>query len=336
MQENVPEVVFYPRIGNPDGDEHGAVGPGVALLGSGTRPAAAFGWMHDTVDLARVAADVIVISTGGSDIYSDAVYAAAAFNSVQTIIVPRGASEHDLGLVGESLGSAEIVLLADGDAATYATWKDGPIAAGIRSVFGRHGVVAGSGAGATALGAAMFVPPSGGPGIGSAAAVADPFDRSIVLAPGPFALSLLPGAIIDVQIRSSDHFGRLATLTARAIADGLLEAAPTLALGVGLDDGAAILIDHAGGASLLSDAGAASGNSWWVTGAPLATGIRPGQPLSWQHVNVTRFDATGEAFDRTRRCGTAFTYQVSIDGAASPAFAPTDPYDAQGTASPCP
>jgi len=333
-QDPGPQVVFFPRIGNPDDDEHGAVGPGLALLGGGVQPVSAFVWMHDTVNRAAVAADVVVLCTLGDDVYTEAVYAAAPFNSVQTILVPLGASAHDVALVAQRLATAEIVFLADSEAATFADWKDGAIAAAIAGVFDRGGVVAGSGAGAAALGGAVFVPP-GGQDVDSATALGNPYAPSIALAHGPFVLWPLTGVVVDLRLRSADHFGRLAALTARALADGLLDVRPELALGIGLDDHAAVVIDREGRASLIDDTGASKGDAWWVGGTP-ADRIARGEPLVWHAANVTRFDAPGELYDRQDGCGTAFSYPIAIDGSASPPLTPADPYDAQGTSSPCP
>jgi len=325
--DTAPSVVFFPRLGNPFDDTHGSLGPGVVLMNGGLSPASAFVWMHDAVDRARIAADVVVLCTQGDDAYSAPIYAAAPFNSVQTVLVPPGASVEDAQLVGQRLASAEVVFLADGDAASYAAWAGGPIADGIRDLFQRGGVVAGAGGGAVALGAAMLMAD-----VDSATALANPYDASIRLVQGPLGPSILAGTLVDVRTRSGERFGRLAALTARAIADGLVDSMPDAALGIGLDDGAALAIDRAAQISLLADA---ADDAWLVHGGAVDR-VTPGQPLLWTSMQVTRFDAPGESYELAQGCGTAFSYTVAVDGAASPPFTPADPYDAPGASAPCP
>jgi cyanophycinase-like exopeptidase len=324
-----PQVVFFPRFGNPEDDMHGSLGPGVVLMNGGLTPASAVVWMHDTVDRARVAGDVVVLCTHGDDEYAAPLYAEAPFNSVQTVLVPDGATQEDVQLVAQRVESAEVVFLADGDPASYVRWAGGPIVNAIRDVFGHGGVIAGTGAGAAALGAVVLTTD-----VATAAALANPYDAAIDLLPGPFGASFLAGTIIDFRTKAADRFGRLAALTARMIADGLAGtiAAP-MTVGIGLDDGTALAIDRAGRAAVFLDAGATG--AWLLHGGTVDR-IAAGQPLLWKTAGVTRFDAVGESYDFGRGCGTAFSYTVAIDGAASAPFTPADPYDAQGMSAPCP
>jgi cyanophycinase-like exopeptidase len=325
--DTAPRVVFYPRVGNPFDDTHGSLGPGVVLMNGGLSPAGAFVWMHDAVDRARIAADVVVLCTRGDDAYSAPIYAAAPFNSVQTVLVPPGAPLDDAQLVAQRLASAEVVFLADNDVASYAAWAGGPIAQAIGALFQRGGVVAGAGGGAAALGAAVLTTD-----VDSTTALANPYDPSIRLLRGPVGPSILAGTLVDVRTRSGQRLGRLAALTARAMADGLFDGAPDATLGIGLDDGAALAIDRNAQISLLADA---DNDAWLVHGGAVDR-VTPGQALLWTSMRVTRFDAPGESYEPAQGCGTAFSYVVGIDGAASPPFTPVDPYDAPGASAPCP
>jgi hypothetical protein len=58
-------------------------------------------------------------------------------------------------------------------------------------------------------------------------------------------------------------------------------------------------------------------------------------PLVWKQAQVSRFDTAGESLSLTASCGTVFSYDVAIDGASSAPFTPANPYEAEGTASPC-
>jgi cyanophycinase-like exopeptidase len=326
--EGTFHVVFYPRIGSLVDDPWGAIGPGVVLMNGGLTPASAFPWIHDTVDPQRIAGDVVVLSTKGGDVYSSAVYAAARFNSVQTVLVPSGAPRSDIDLVSARLESAEVVFLVDGEPSAYAAWAGTSLGDAVHGVYDRGGVVAGSGAGAAALGA-MFLTSA----TDSATALADPYDPSITLVDGPFAIPLLIGTYVDLGTESNDRFGVLAAMTARAVAKGLMGIAGSPPLGVGLDVNAALAFDRQGIVTLLAgDDG--PGSAWIVHGGAVGE-IARGQPLVWPVAQVTRFDAAAESLTLASDCGTAFSYEVAIDGASAHPFTPADPYEAQGTANPC-
>jgi len=323
-----PQVVFYPRIGSMTDDPWGSLGPGVVLMNAGLAPKSAFTWIHDTVDKPRIAGDVVALCTRGGDVYSDALLQAAPFNSVQTVLVPPESTADEVALVAARLETAHVVFLGDGAAGEFAAWSSGPLGAAVRGVYDRGGVVAGAGAGAAALGATLRTGDAT-----SAAALANPFDARLALAPGPFALPLLAGTSVETQLQSSDRFGLLAAITARAIAGGTAAAAGALPMGIGLEGGAALAFDRLGSVTLLDDDGA-SGSAWLVRGDAVDR-VAAGQPLVWKGAGVTRFDAPGESLTFYLGCGTAFAYGVAIDGAAATPFTPADPYDAMGASSPC-
>jgi cyanophycinase-like exopeptidase len=321
-------VVFYPRIGSLVDDQWGAMGPGVVLMNGGLEPASAFPWMHDTVDRDRIAGDVVVLCTQGDDAYSSTIYAAAPFNSVQTVLVPREAPGSDIDLVVTRLQTAEIVFLADGDVSTYAGWARTPLGDAVHGVYDRGGVIAGSGAGAAALGGAVLTTHTD-----SATALVNPYDSSIALGEGPMGIPLMAGTYVDLDLESSDRFGVLAAMTARAVADGLTGIAASPPMGIGLDTNVALTITRQGIVTLL-DSDGASGAAWIVHGGAVSQ-IAPGQPLLWPAAQVTRFDTASESLTIASDCGTAFSYDVAINGASTSPFTPADPYEAQGTANPC-
>jgi cyanophycinase len=323
-----PEVVFYPRVGNLDDDMWGTTGPGVVLMNDATGPTSAYKWMHATVDLTRIAGDVLVLCTSCGDIYSWNLYQLAPFNSVQTVLVPPHAKASDVQLVADRLGTVEIVILSDGDLPTYAAWGGTPLAAAVQDVFVRGGVVAGAGTGASALGWAVLTTP-----VDSATALANPYASGITLARGPFGLPAMAGAYVELGLETSDRFGVLAAMTARSISDGLADTKPSAAFGVGLDANAALAIDRAGNVTLLTDEGA-PGDAWLLQGAA-AQQIAAGLALVWSDAEVARFDAPGESLRLGGGCGTAFSYSVGIDGADGAPFTPANPYEAAGIASPC-
>jgi cyanophycinase-like exopeptidase len=234
----------------------------------------------------------------------------------------------DIALVAARLKTAEIVFLADGDPSTYASWAGTPLGDAVHGVYDRGGVVAGAGAGAAALGWAVLTTHTD-----SATALLDPYAPSITLVRGPFGLPSMAGTYVDLGLESSDRFGVLAAMSARAIADGLADTKASAAMGLGLDGNAAVAFDQRGKVTLLDDDGA-SGAAWIVHGGAVDR-ITAGQPLLWKTARITRFDTAGESLAISSDCGTAFSYDVAVDGAAATPFTPADPYSAQGSANPC-
>jgi cyanophycinase-like exopeptidase len=325
------QAVFFPRFGNPLDDTHGSLGPGVVLTNDGLGPPAAAAWIHDTVDPGRVAGDVVVLTTRGVDSYAEALYAAAPFNSVQTVLLPPGSPAGDIALVADRLATAEVVFLTDGDRANYTSWANGPIAAAVQDVYARGGVVVGAGAGAAGIGAAVFVP-LGPSEVQSSVALADPYSASIGLGSGPFRLPVAATWVVEVNTRTEDRLGVLAAMTARAGVDGIIGG--SYGLGIGLDGMSALAIDRRGLATFLQDGADPSEDCWIVHGAA-AQRIARGEPLLWSSAEVTRFDAPGETLQLPGGCGTAFSYTVDIDGSQRESFVPSDPYDAPGVSAPC-
>src|SRR5580692_1380597 len=179
----LPQVVFYPRVGNLADDAWGATGPGIVLMNDAVGPASAFTWIHNTVDLTRIAGDVVVLCTHCGDVYSQTMYGLAPFNSVQTVLVPPQSQPSDVQLVADLLHTAEIVYLADGDAADYVAWAGTSLIGAVQGVYGRNGVIVGAGGGAAALGWAVLTKTAD-----SNTALANPYASSITLARGPFGL----------------------------------------------------------------------------------------------------------------------------------------------------
>jgi cyanophycinase-like exopeptidase len=325
----LPQVVFYPRVGNLADDAWGATGPGIVLMNDPVGPDSAFTWIHDTIDLTRIAGDVVVLCTNCGDVYSQTIYQLAPFNSVQTVLVPPQSQPGDVQPVADLLHTAEIVYLADGDVADYVAWAGTSLIGAVQGVYSRNGVVVGAGGGAAALGSAVLTKTAD-----SDTALADPYSSSITLMRGPFGLSALAGTYVDLDLESADRFGVLAAMTARAINDGLTDTTPADALGIGLDVHAALALSSFGKLTLLGDDDAPAA-SWIVQGA-YAEQIAAGEPLIWNGAMVSRFDTAGESVQVGASCGTAFSYAVSIDGSSSPPFSPANPYAAEGTATPCP
>jgi cyanophycinase len=325
------QLVVYPRVGGAIDDGILPLGPALVLMGGGADVDDAFTWSHAVIAGGRrVAGDVVVLTVNGDDHYGAYLASTADFNSVQTVRIPPSATDEDMLIAARIVSRAEMVFLTAEDPSSYLRWRRTPIIAAIQAVFDRGGVIGGTGGGAAALGEGAL---DGVESVESSDAVQNPFEKSITFTRRVFRFGQLEGAIVDPHFRSSDRFGRLAAFMARQIADGALTTHPPIALGIGIDEGSALLIDAFGRVSL-AQAPDAKGGGYIVTGGA-AQQIAEGTPLVYEGLLVARLDQKGEAFDTSRGCGTAFLYRVSIDGAASETYSPRDPYVAPGAQSPC-
>ena len=324
-------LVVYPRVGNPNDDGIDPLGPALVLMGGGADVDDAFTWAQGVIaGSRRTAGDVIVLTVNGDDRYAGYIAGIAGFNSVQTLRIAAGASDDDYAMAARILARAEVVFLTGEDPSAYLDWRRTPIIAAIQGVFDRGGVVGGTGGGAAVLGDAAY----DGPGpVESPDAMENPYEKTITFTRRLFHFAPLEGAVVDPHFRSGERFGRLATFMARQIADGAIVADPPIALGIGVDEGSALLVDRFGRVTL-AQAADAKGGGYIVTGGA-AQQILADEPLVYDGLEVARLDQKGEAFDTTRGCGTAFLYRVSIDGEAKQPYAPRDPYVAPGVQSHC-
>jgi cyanophycinase-like exopeptidase len=327
-------LVIHERIGNPLDDEMRGEGPGLVVLGGGPNVDDAYAWMRTTIGCTRrYAGDIVVLRANDDDSYAQYIADRDLFNSVQTIVVPLGATADDLGIVANILDRAEGVVLASEDPTEVLRWHGTDLAAAVQRAFDRGGVVAATGGGATVLG--QFAHDTGGAvdSVHTSDAIANPYEKSIHFARDMFHFPQLEGMVVDTHFRQGDRFGRLSAFMARQVADGTLSTHPPRALGIGVDEGSALTIDRFGRFSLVQAPGAEGSAFILIGGTPQR--IAPNAPLVYTGLVVARLDAPGEMFDLDRACGTAFVYTVSVAGGGGTMYSPPNPYEAQGVAHDC-
>ena len=331
-------ITVYPVHGHADDAALPPRGPGLVVMGGGADVDGAFAWMHATItgDASVEGGDVVVLRAGDrpaadDDAYGDYLLQVAHFRSVRTLVLTSPASPPDVAVATPYLDRAEAVFFAGGDQADYVGWR-GELLLAVQRAYDRGAVVGGTSAGADILG--QFVNDALGEqrngATRSADAIADPFEPSITLSQDLLRFAPLAGAIVDTHFRARDRFGRLGAYMARiAGATG----GPPRVLGIGVDEGSALVVDRDGRATLLtSDPGA--GGAWIVGGGGPAR-LASGQPLGYEPLAVTRLDTSGASFDLARGCGESATYPASIDGARGSPYVPAVPYDGTGTVTPC-
>lgn len=120
---------------------------------------------------------------------------------------------------------------------------------------------------------------------------------------------------------------------ARQHADGVVTSMPPVVYGIGVDEGAALVVDAAGVARLKTQS---SGARAFVAKGGVPTTVSAGAPLVYPSLTVYRFDEPLDTFDFAKGCGDVRSYALSIDANGADPFSPADPYDAPGTTTACP
>jgi cyanophycinase len=269
--EKPAALVAYLTGNDADADVVPA-GPAVLLMGGGTDVDAAFQWWRPYL----AGGDVIVLRTSGADGYNEYLYDyIGGCDSVETMIVDTPDLADD-DYVTWRIRHAEGVFIAGGDQGTYVpAWKDHGVEDAIMAAYERGAVIGGTSAGCAVLGPFVFAAYNGS--VYSDEALADPYNVFMTLDRDFLALPLLAGVITDSHFYERDRMGRLVGFMARILQDGWAGAA----LGVGVDERTALVVDPAGQGQVLGERAAYIVRS---SGPPAV--CQPGQPLDYSGLTV--------------------------------------------------
>jgi len=252
------------------GDEADATvtpaGPLVVVAGGGGDVDAAMRAMLS----AASGGDVVVLRTSGEDGYNGYFFAelGVSVNSVETLRVDTPALADD-PYVAWRLETAEAVFIAGGDQSTYlAAWEGTATQAALRGLWARGAVLGGTSAGAAVLGQRVFSASAGT--IYSHEALSDPYGARMAFADGFLSIPVLEGVVTDTHFYERDRMGRLVGFVARAVADGLGDPF----VGLGVDEGTAVVVGADGAAEVLGD-----GYAYVVEGTAPEVCV-PGEPLT--------------------------------------------------------
>lgn len=308
-----PRVVFFPHVGEPQPSFQPAGSPGVILMGGGPDVVGAFALSQQRLG-ARASdrqGDVVVLRASGTNAYDAFLHEGVPFSSVRTVLLPRDATPVELAEVALALKDAHGVFFAGGNQARYVAWKDSPLSQAVQAVHQRGGFVGGTSAGCAILGGISMDAKTSGPEmVTSAQALEDPFSERISFTSDMF--SFLPHLLTDTHFRQRDRMGRLIAFVARASQ----EAGRPL-VGVGMDEGTALVVDPQGNATLLRAPGS-KGCAFVVT-LEQVHDLRPGQPLQCT-VKVHRLDNPSATFNLNTLEGAASRYRIDVDGRSPQPF----------------
>ncbi|MBK6916567.1 MAG: cyanophycinase [Deltaproteobacteria bacterium] len=283
-------------------------GPALILMGGGPDVDAAFTWWQSWVD----GGDVVVLRASGADGYNDYLFAdIGGVDSVETLLVDTEALADDPYVVCR-VAQAEAVFMAGGDQARYMTlWKDRGLAEAVMTAWDRGAVVGGTSAGLAVLGEFVFA--AYNDTVDTDEALADPYNRYMTMDRGMFGLAPLGGVITDSHFHERDRMGRLVGFLARIVQDGWADDV----LGLGVDEGTALLVGPDGTGTVVGD-----GSVYAVRSNGTPQVCAPGEPLAYADLERVRLVAG----DTIALPGGETEVAGELLSAADGGLMPADPY----------
>jgi cyanophycinase-like exopeptidase len=177
------------------------------------------------------------------------------------------------------IGQAEAIWLAGGDQSHYLVLWPQTVHSGLAALNSRGGAIGGTSAGAVSLGEAAFNARNGT--VTSPEALADPLNPDVSLSYPAFAAPELQGTMVDSHFMDRGREGRLLAFLARF----LTEQSRSEVVGVGLDEGVALVIE--GGSATVY---APAGQSAWLYRVTGPVALEEGEPLGLSGIRRVRLD----------------------------------------------
>jgi cyanophycinase len=291
----------YFRLGNP-ADIRTTVKPGFALIGGGKDLDPAFLWMCQRSG----GGDFLIIRAAGTDAYNPYVRSLCHQNSVATLIIPDRHAAND-PFVSQTITNAEAIFISGGDQANYINfWRGTRVQSALNGAI-RHGIpIGGTSAGLAVQSEYIYTAqndPPAGPDLSSRIALADPFQRQIVIAHGFLKNPALADTLADTHFVTRDRMGRLLVFMARILASGSVKQIR----GIGIDEQTAVLLTPDRKSSIVG-----KGAAYFLSASTSPSQCKAGMPLSIRNVSVQKV-SPGDAFDLQLWQGRAQQYIFDVD-----------------------
>jgi cyanophycinase len=287
----------YFLTGSP-ADVQTATKPGFALVGGGKDQDAVMRWFLERSG----GGDVVVLRASGGDGYNPYLNGLGKLDSVESIVVNTPEAARDPFVAGK-IRAAEAVFIAGGDQWNYVRiWRGSPVGNAIQAQIDRGIPVGGTSAGLAVLGEFVFTAEKDT--VTSKQALADPFDEHVTVGRDFLRIPALRNTITDSHFHARDRMGRTLAFLARMLEPGKLPEARAIAI----DERTAALVDPDGKAKVEGE-----GVVYFIRANRPAAICKPGVPLTFAGMSVSRVPSGG-SFDLrtwTGRGGT--TYELSVD-----------------------
>ena len=250
--------------------------PGFALMGGGEQDLA----LKFLCERAN-GGDFLILRANTRDDYAqevnEKIRALCPLNSAATIIFSEREDSDDRKLI-EHIAQAEAIFLAGGDQSNYVRfWQDTPVEEALNRHIASDKPMGGSSAGLAVLGEFSFS--SMIDTIHSPAALADPYGNKVTISRDFLRIPLLTGIITDTHFAKRDRMGRLVVFLARILEDGWAKQVRA----IGVEEGAAVLLDADGQAKVIG-----SGSAYFLEADHSPEVCRRKAPLSFSGISVHR------------------------------------------------
>lgn len=281
---------------------------GYALMGGGKDLDEAFKWLCDRAN----GGDFLVVRATGTDAYNPYVQGLCKLNSVATLIIPTKEAAMD-PFVARAISHAGALFIAGGDQANYINfWMGTPVQTALNDAIRRGVPIGGTSAGLAVMGEFAYSAQgdtSDGPDLDSKTALADPYSLRVTLVHGFLDIPALRNIIADTHFAKRDRMGRLLGFLARLNEPGGYPGAVTLGFvrGIGIDEGAALLLGSNGKATVVGHA-----NAYFLQPSEPPEVLRPHTPLSFAKIEVQKVAPQGE-FNLNGWRGKSERYTLSVD-----------------------
>ena len=295
------KLYTYVRVGSST-DAVAKTQAGFALMGGGTDLDEAFRWMcaHSG------GGDFLILRSHGGDDYNPYVLGLCHENSVATLIVPSRAAAGDPA-VAAIISKAEAIFIAGGDQAEYMNfWKGTPVEEAVNDAIRRGVPEGGTSAGLAVQGEFIYSAQNDrpdDPNLSSKVALADPFQRQVVVVRGFLANPLLADTITDSHFVRRDRMGRLLVMMARVLDEGKVKELK----GMGIDQETAVLVEASGKAMVVG-----KGAAYFLRASGKPARVKAGVALDFGPVSAVKVTAGG-GFDVKGWKGETAPYAYTVE-----------------------
>lgn len=273
-----PTYSYY-EIGDLTAKRTGATAPALLLVGGGDWEYSAFRWFTARAGHGHL---VVLRASGEGQAGEEFYNQVGGVASVQTIVFHDRAASSDPKVLA-ILAKADGIFLAGGDQANYVRyWKGTPVAQALNAHVRAGRPIGGTSAGLAILGGTGYGAMDGG-SIDSPEALANPGGPAVTLVTDFLHMPRMAHIVTDTHFAKRNRLGRLVAFVAKA------RLQDPRAVGLGVDEGAALCVEANGKARLHTPPG---GHAWLVQPAAPAR-ILPGKPLDWQGVKITGIGPEG-------------------------------------------
>ena len=290
----------YVRVGS-SADSVAKTQAGFALMGGGTDLDEAFTWMcaHSG------GGDFLILRSHGGDDYNPYVRGLCHENSVATLVIPSRAAASDPAVTA-IISKAEAIFIAGGDQAEYINfWKGTPVEDAVNEAIRRGVPEGGTSAGLAVQGEFIYSAQGDAPNdpnLSSKVALADPFQRQLVVVRRFLENPLLADTITDSHFVKRDRMGRLLVMMARVLEEGQVRELK----GMGIDQETAVLVEASGKAKVLG-----KGAAYFLRAEGKPARVRAGEPLEFGPVSAMKVSA-GRGFDVKGWTGETVPYAYTV------------------------